>query len=116
MTIWIVFVIYAFVSSVGLYLIKTGTGSTSFELNNGLIAFQLSPRLLLGLAVYACSFLLSIYVLSKMKLTVFYPAGTGAILVVTCILGYFFLQEHIGLWQIGGMVLILAGIVLINIH
>ena len=116
MIIWLLFAIYVLLSASGLYLIKTGTESASFALENNFFSIQISLRLILGFIVYICSFLLSIYVISKMKLTIFYPTVTGVMLVLTCLLGYFFLKEHIGVPQLVGMTLILAGVILLNIN
>jgi multidrug transporter EmrE-like cation transporter len=116
MIIWIIFVVYATMSATGLFLIKTGAENTSIAIENSLLNFQLSPRLLLGFAVYVCSFLLSVYLVSRMKLSVFYPLGTGSILILTSLLGFFVLKEDIGIWQLIGMGLILAGIIVINIR
>ena len=115
MSIWIVFAVYALLSATGLFLIKTGADNTSMAFSEGLLSMQLSPRLLTGLLLYLTSFLLSLYVMSRMKLSLFYPIGTGSILVLTCLFGFFFLKEQIGAWQVLGMALILAGVVAMNI-
>ena len=115
MSVWIVFAVYALISATGLFLIKTGADNTSMALSEGLFKMQLSPRLLAGFVLYLTSFVLSVYVMSRMKLSLFYPMGTGSILVLTCLFGFFFLKEQIGAWQLLGMALILAGVVAMNI-
>ena len=115
MTIWIVFMLYALLSATGLFMIKSGAESVNFSIHDGLMGIQLSPRFIVGLLVYATSFMLSIYVMSRMKLSVFYPVATGTILILTCVLGYLFLKEQIGWPQIVGMVLIVAGVLFINV-
>lgn len=116
MWIWLVFLVYILMSSIGLFLIKTGANGTSFALQNGLLSLQISPRLILGFLVYVLSFLLSIFVISRMKLSLFYPIGSGTILVISCLLGYFFLKEQIGVPQMIGIVLILGGVIAMNIN
>jgi len=116
MSIWIVFIAYTFISATGLFFIKTGADSTNLAFQNGLFSMQLSPRLLIGITLYLVSFLVSIYIMSRIKLSLFYPMGTGAILILTCLSGYFLLKEHIGIWQLVGIGLILAGIVAMNIE
>ena len=113
---WIVFAIYAVVSATGLLLIKIGTDKTEFAIQKELISLQTSPMLVLGLALYICSFILAIYVVSNMKLSVFYPVGTGVILVLTSIMSVLVLKEHMGVMQIIGAVLILCGIVFMNVR
>jgi multidrug transporter EmrE-like cation transporter len=115
MVTWILFIVYIFMSATGLLLIKTGSSDMGFAVRDGIFNIQMSPKLLLGFVFYVCSFLLSVYIMSKMKLSLFYPLGTGTILVATCLFGYFFLKEHIGLPQIVGMTLILSGVVAMNI-
>ena len=116
MSIWIVFAIYALMSASGLFLIKTGAETSGIAISNSLLNVQISPRLIIGFAVYVCSFLMSVYIVSRMKLSMFYPISTGTILVLTSLLGFFFLKEHIGVWQLVGMALILAGVVALNIR
>jgi len=116
MPLWVIFVIYILMSATGLFLIKTGTETTSLVIENSIFNFRLSIRLIVGFIIYVCSFLLSVYVISKMKLTVFYPTVTGIMLVLTSLLGYFFLKEHIGVPQLIGMALIMAGVIVLNIQ
>ena len=111
MSLWMIFILYALMSATGLFLIKTGADNTSLAIESGLLNFQLSPRLIIGFAVYVCSFLLSVYIIGRMKLSVFYPISTGTILILSSLLGFFFLKEHIGIQQLIGMGLILAGII-----
>ena len=114
--IWIVFVIYALLSVTGLLLIKVGTSDTSVVIQDGLFNMQASPKFIIGLIIYICSFIISIYVIKHMKLSIFYPVATGTILLLTCILSVYFLKESVGTFQIIGMALILCGIVFINIR
>ena len=114
MSIWIIFVIYALMSASGLFLIKTGADSSSLAVADSLLNIQLSPRLIIGFIIYVCSFLLSVYIISRMKLSMFYPISTGTLLVLSSLLGYFFLKEHIGVPQLIGMGLILAGVIAMN--
>ena len=114
MGIWIVFIIYVLMSATGLYMIKTGTADAGIGIRNGLFSLQVPVRLFLGFLIYVCSFLLSVYLVSRMNLSVFYPAGTGAILVLACLYGHFLLKERIGTPQLLGIALILIGVVCIN--
>jgi multidrug transporter EmrE-like cation transporter len=107
--------VYAVMSACGLFLLKTGVSGTSLAFQNGVFSFFATPRLLIGFALYVCSFLLSLYVMNRMKLSVFYPVSVGAILIITCVLSYVFLKEQIGTVQIVGIALILCGVVAINI-
>ena len=116
MSIWIVFAIYTLVSASGLLLIKIGAENTSLAVQEGLFNIQVSLRLFIGFLLYITSFAMSIYIMSKMKLSLFYPMGTGVILILTCLFGCFLLKENIGVWQLVGMILILVGVVAMNIN
>ena len=116
MEIWIVFAIYILMSATGLYMIKTGTTSAGAAIQNRVFSIQIPLRLFLGFTVYVCSFLLSVYIISKMDLSVFYPVGTGAILVITCLSGHFLLKERITSMQMLGIALILVGVTVINLE
>jgi len=115
MQIWLIFIIYVFMSAGGLFLIKTGVEGTSFGIQNSMISISLTPRLLIGFILYVASFLTSVYILSRMKLSLFCPIATGTVLVLTCLLGYFFLKEQIGMMQLLGIALILAGVIILNL-
>jgi len=116
MTIWLVFAVYVIMSASGLLLIKMGSEGSNLAIENSIFNIQLSPKLLIGFIVYVCSFLMSVYLVGKMKITLFYPIATGSMLVLTSLFGFFFLKEHIGIPQLIGMGLILAGIITLNIN
>jgi len=113
--IWIVFIIYVLLSATGLLLIKMGTSDTSLVLQEGFFNLQTSPKFIIGLIIYICSFILSIYVIKHMKLSLFYPIATGSILLLVCVLSFLIIKESIGLYQVIGIALIFGGIVFLNI-
>lgn len=108
--------IYVIMSTVGLTLIKIGTAS-DFTLRIDKVGFQLQVNyvLLLGMCIYVISFLLSMMVMKKMDLSVFYPISAGLIYVFICIISVFFLKEKVSVNQLIGMGCILAGIVVMNL-
>jgi len=115
MWIWVLFSVYILMSVTGLVLIKSGANGAGFAIQSGLLNFQISLKLLFGAFIYMCSFLLSVYIMGKIKLSLFYPLSAGAVLVLTCVVGHLFFKEHIGMPQIVGIALILAGVIAINI-
>jgi len=116
MSIWIVFAIYLLLNATGLLLIKLGTETSTFAIENSIFNLQLSFRLICGFILYVFSFLLSVFLISRIKLTVFYPTSIGVLLVITSILGLLVFKENLGVAQIIGMVLILAGVIIINLN
>ena len=67
----------------------------------------------LGIVLYAISFFLYVFILSRLQLNVVYPIATGAILVIIALLSYFWLNENITSLHIVGIIAILIGIILI---
>lgn len=68
-----------------------------------------SPFLLSGLFFYGVSFILWLFVLSKIKLSVAYPI-TSLNFVLVIIASYYFFGERLSLFQCAGILLIIAGI------
>ena len=69
--------------------------------------------LLAGMALFAVSFFLYVFILSKLQLNIVYPVATGTILVLITILSHFFLKETLTTLQVVGILTILVGVVLV---
>ena len=109
-------IIYVCLSAAGLTLIKLGLGKNStLLLNKGGFDLTLSWTLVLGAVIYVISFLLSMVVMKGMNLSLFYPLSAGLIYIAVCVASYLVLKEKISVQQLIGMVVILAGIVIMNI-
>lgn len=88
------------------------------NLQSGLsLALLLEPLknmfLLAGMALFAVSFFLYVFILSKLQLNIVYPVATGAVLVLITALSHFFLKEALTTLQAVGIVAILIGVVLV---
>lgn len=109
--------IYVIMSSLGLTLIKLGTANDfSLKLERSGLQFQINYVLIAGMCIYVISFLLSMMVMKKMDLSVFYPISAGLIYVLICIISIFFLKEKVSVNQLLGMGFILVGIVVMNLR
>ena len=109
-------IIYVCLSATGLTLIKLGLGRNStLLLNKGGFDLTLSWTLVLGACLYVCSFLLSMVVMKGMNLNLFYPLSAGLIYIAVCVASFLVLKEKISVQQLIGMVVILAGIVIMNL-
>lgn len=109
-------IIYVFLSATGLTLIKIGTGlGNSLILDGKGFRLQLNWTLIIGMAVYAVSFLLSMVVMKGMNLSLFYPLSAGLIYIAICGVSYFVLGEKIIPSQWLGMAVILTGIIIMNL-
>ena len=94
------FVLYAAVSSLGLFVLKTA---------NGILNLQFVA----GLALYGIGFLIWYGMLTRLPLSVVFPIAAGILVVATQFVGYLFLDERIGASHLAGIGLVLAGIVVI---
>ena len=93
---------YVSASVVGLHLLKLSGGSL------------LSARFACGLGLHACGFLIWYALLTRMPLSVAFPLAAGALMIGTQISGFFFLEEALGSRHLMGVLLILAGLVMVS--
>ena len=109
-------IIYVCLSATALTLIKLGLGKDStLLLNKGGFSLSLSWTLVLGACLYVVSFCLSMVVMKGMNLSLFYPLSAGLIYIAVCVLSFLVLKEKITTTQLIGMIVILAGIVIMNL-
>jgi len=91
----------------GQILLKTGADAAT------LVEQILRPSTLCGLALYGSAAFLYIFALRKIPVSVAFPSVSLSYAVVA-VLGHFLFGEPFGLKQIGGLVLIMGGVALIN--
>ena len=92
---------------VGQMLLKAGADAPDF------VSQVLRPSTLLGLALYGSAAFLYIIALRKIPVSVAFPSVSLSYAIVA-VLGHFLFGEPFGIKQIGGIVLIMGGVVLIN--
>lgn len=108
--------IYVCMSAAGLTMIKIGTSREStLLLDTAGFDLKLSWILVIGLFVYVLSFLMSIVVMKRMNLTIFYPMSAGLIYILVSLAGFLVLKETFTIQQLIGMGIILTGIVVMNL-
>ena len=108
--------IYVCMSAAGLTMIKIGTTREStLLLDSAGFDLKLSWILVIGLCLYVLSFLMSIMVMKRMNLTIFYPLSAGLIYILVSLAGFIVLKEAFSYQQIIGMGIILTGIVVMNL-
>lgn len=71
--------------------------------------------LFVGLLLYAVSFFLYVFILSRLQLHVVYPIAVGATLILITLASYLLLKETITIIQIVGIAAILIGVILVLI-
>ena len=91
----------------GQILLKQGANAPDF------LSQVLRPSTLCGLALYGSAAFLYIIALRKLPVSVAFPSVSLSYAIVA-VLGHFMFGEPFGLRQIGGIVLIVSGVVLIN--
>lgn len=94
------FVLYAAVSSLGLFVLKTA---------NGILNLQF----LAGITLYGIGFLIWYGMLTRLPLSVVFPIAAGILVVATQFVGHLFLDERIEAGHLAGIGLVLAGIAVI---
>jgi len=116
MWIYLLFVLYIALSALGLLFIKMGGENLLISISSGIFNLKMNIKMLVGMVFYVCSFFLSSFcILPRFNLTYIYPVSAGVLYVVIIIAGIIILKEKVTLYQVIGMVVILAGLILINI-
>lgn len=91
-------------------LLKVGaTGEGDF------IAQVFRPQTIIGLGLYGMAAFFYIVALRKIPVTVAFPSVAVSYAIIA-VLGYLWLKEPLGVGQIAGIVMIMAGVVLVNYH
>ena len=98
---FLLYIIYAGVSSFGLYKIKVSNLNLNFDL-------------FLGGAFYVAGFLIWLLILKNNQLSVAFPLAAGALIIATQIVGFYFLGEQLGVYRAIGIALIILGFIFIN--
>jgi drug/metabolite transporter (DMT)-like permease len=93
----------------GQMLLKAGADAPDF------VSQLMRPSTLAGLALYGSAAFLYIVALRKIPVSVAFPSVSLSYAIVA-VLGHFLFGEPFGIKQIGGIVLIMGGVMLINQH
>ena len=94
------FVLYVVVSSFGLFKLKSASGTFGFDF-------------FIGLTGYGFGFVIWYVVLTRLPLSVAFPAAAGSLVVASQIVGFLLLGESMKIMHVGEIFLILIGIVLV---
>jgi len=105
---------YIFFTTSGITFMKLGGDSLKLSLSDG---FNLSMgwKTLIGFLLYIISFLLWQKLLVKYDLSILVPIITGIVQIIILIIGHFIFKESISVMSLIGVLLIIAGIVLMTI-
>ncbi|QEM69135.1 hypothetical protein FO488_13830 [Geobacter sp. FeAm09] len=104
--------VYAASSSVGLTLLKV-------SLNRGagamLSALAGDWRFWAGSLLYGTGFVIWLVLLKLNNLSTIFACAAGSLVVMTALLGYFFLDEAVTAKTVSGLLLIMSGIYLVTV-
>lgn len=118
-----------FISLFAVSILTTATAQLFFKkgvLRLGELNFSLPAALsliaqifqnvwiLMGVFLFGISFLLWLFILSKLQLNVAYPIALSCELTLASIGSWFLFKEYLSIPQIGGIILILVGIFLLS--
>lgn len=110
----ILFLIYVILSSSGIILFKLGSSDLSIKIINNQLNMNFPGLSILGLLCYLGSFVLWMIIISKSDVSFIVPLGLGITNILILVGSSVVLKEEISLYGIIGIVLILAGTLLIN--
>lgn len=108
------FILYVLLSSSGLILFKLGTTATNLSITLFSHTIAFSWKMILGMFCYGCSFLLWMYIVSKMDLTIATPLSVALVNTLVLVGSCVILKEKISLLQGIGIFLVMLGVVLIT--
>lgn len=112
----ILIALYVIATSSALIFLKLGSKDAApLQMDSGRLLFNINIFVLLGGLLYALSFILYTYLISKYELGYIIPLVTALVYIVIFTASYFIFNEVFTLFKIMGIGLILAGIILLNV-
>jgi drug/metabolite transporter (DMT)-like permease len=103
-------------SSAGLIFLKLGgQDGAPVSIVNGKIEFNLGIYAISGIILYAISFVIYTYLVSKNDLGYIIPVSTALVYIFIFAASYFIFKEAITAMKIVGIFLILGGVILLNL-
>jgi len=97
----LILICYVSLSSFGIFLIKTAE-------------FTYSIYFFIGVFIYLCGSVIWLAMLRILPLSIAFPVASGLMILSTTFVGWVFLYEEVGLFQMIGSVAILFGIWLVK--
>lgn len=108
--IYLLFIIYVICSSSGLVLFKLGTTGTGLNI----FGFTLTLKMIFGILCYGFSFLLWLYIVSKVNLTIAMPLSVALVNTLVVVESCLLLKEKITLVQGVGIFIVIFGVMIMT--
>lgn len=103
-------IIYAFLSAAGLILLRSFLPKAIDGFRNQNMSGKVLLAASLGLAAYAISLLIWLWMISSVELTIIYPIAVGAVTLLVAVGSVLFLNENLKMAHGIGAALVLAGV------
>lgn len=109
-------VIYVILTSAGLILMKKGGNAGKITMGSGEFAFSISWISALGFVCYIASFLLFTRIIMMFdNVSYISPICNGIAQACIVVASIIFLKEQFSIYTIGGALLIISGVVIMNL-
>ncbi|MCL2859469.1 MAG: SMR family transporter [Oscillospiraceae bacterium] len=108
--------VYILLTTGGLVLMKLGNNAGTIAIQNSTVNFSVNAISLVGLIIYIISFLMFTKIITTYDLSYIYPIVAGITQVLSLIAALLIFKEHITWLGVAGIVLVVAGIVVMNIN
>lgn len=113
----VILAVYALLSVGGLTLFKLGAQQAlSISITGKALSMNISWLSLVGLAMYVCSFLIYMGLVSKIQLSYLMPISSAVVYVLTLVAALLVFHEPMTTFKLIGVLLVLGGVVLMNIE
>lgn len=112
----IALIVYVLSTAGGLILIKLGTaGGAPVSLVDNVIKYNINPVVVSGILLYAVSFALYIYLISKFQLGFIVPLTTALVYTLVFLASYFVFHEVFTILKLAAIALIITGVILLSL-
>lgn len=108
------FIAYIFFTVTGLAMMKISGQPIEFGLNEGVVYFNISVKMVLALVFYGVSFLLWTGIVVKNDLSFIVPFSSAIVNIIAVGLGICIFREPISIYKVIGILMAVSGIVLMN--
>lgn len=114
----IILTCYVITTVGGLVSLKysANNGKPAISLIKGRIVYSITPITLMGISLYALSFLLYIYLVSAYELGYIIPLAAAAVYTVLFTTSYYVLSEVFTFKKSIALVMMVIGIILLGVH
>jgi multidrug transporter EmrE-like cation transporter len=107
-----VLIVYAVTSSLGLALLKMAFNKCGAD---GLLTLMTEWRFWVGTLLYGSGFIIWLVLLKLNNLSTIFACAAGTLIVLSALLGHFYLDEALTIKMMLGMLLIMSGIYMLTV-